>query len=130
MHRLEGVRMSRCRCGEIGKYTSYKKTLELYQTELDACDDMLVNIKDDLTRLKEKVGIAYYASNISSTVNWIGNLDTGMNSVKATYQEKINTRLEEIYSILSHLNAEDAEFHKEEEEQKLAMENYASDEEN
>ena len=122
--------MSRCRCGEIGKYTSYKKTLELYQTELDACDDMLVNIKDDLTRLKEKVGIAYYASNISSTVNWIGNLDTGMNSVKATYQEKINTRLEEIYSILSHLNAEDAEFHKEEEEQKLAMENYASDEEN
>lgn len=122
--------MSSCRCGEIEKYTLYKKTLELYQTEFNACDDMLVNIKDDLTRLKEKVGIAYYASNISSTVNWIGNLDTDMNSVKATYQEKLNTRLEEINSILSHLSAEDAEFHREEEEEKLAMENYVSDEEN
>lgn len=113
--------MSSCRCDEIEKYTTYKETLELYLAEFNACDDMLVNISDDLTTLKEKVGAAYYANNMSSTVNWIGNLDASMIKIKGTYQEKFNTRLEGIKSILSQLCAEDAEFHEKEEAQALTM---------
>lgn len=106
--------MSSCRCNEIKKYTTYKETLETNMSELQTCDDMLVNISDNLAMLKEKVGVAYYANNISTTVNRIGNLDADMFKLKGRFQGKMNTRMEEIKSILSQLSEEDAEFHEEE----------------
>lgn len=107
--------MSSCRCADIQRCRAEIDHLSDAQSAVNSCGRQFDSISGKLSSLAVYSQLAYDTPNMSELFEAIKNLDNDMVAVRDSYQDRISSKIHELWSDLDDMQSEDDDYHEEEE---------------